>query len=136
MSTKRRIQKGCMKGGTLAYPGSVLLNRNTNNNLAFTGGGKYKIKNKKQNKKSNKKRVRRSNKSKTNRRLKGHNYTNKLKSSRKYRRQHGGLNFTNSFAQNLINSTRQIGYGTGSLYNGIKGYNQPVNPLPYKDQYK
>ena len=28
----------------------------------------------------------------------------------------------------------QIPYQFGSLYNGITGYPQPVNPLPYKDQ--
>jgi hypothetical protein len=47
--------------------------------------------------------------------------------------QKGGINF---LGQDLINVGRQIQYGVGSAYNGIRGYTSPVNPLPWKDQYK
>ena len=52
---------------------------------------------------------------------------------RKFKTQKGGINF---LGQDLINVGRQIQYGVGSAYNGIRGYTSPVNPLPWKDQYK
>ena len=36
--------------------------------------------------------------------------------------------------QDLVNFGRTFTYGLGSAYNAINGYQQPVNPLPYKDQ--
>jgi hypothetical protein len=36
--------------------------------------------------------------------------------------------------QDLVNFGRTFTYGLGSAYNSINGYQQPVNPLPYKDQ--
>jgi len=45
--------------------------------------------------------------------------------------QRGG-SFSNSLTQDLVNLGRQIQYGFGSAYNSINGYNQTVNPLPWK----
>lgn len=47
-------------------------------------------------------------------------------------KQRGGM--TPFFGQDLINVGRQIQYGIGSAYNAIRGYEAPVNPLPWKDQ--
>lgn len=52
---------------------------------------------------------------------------------RKSKTQKGGINF---LGQDLINVGRQLQYGLGSAYNGIRGYASPVNPLPWKDQFK
>lgn len=49
------------------------------------------------------------------------------------KKQKGG-NLSNFLAQDLINFGRQIQYGLGSAYNSFAGYQQPVNPLPWKDQ--
>ena len=55
------------------------------------------------------------------------------KSKRKSKTQKGGINF---LGQDLINVGRQMQYGVGSAYNGIRGFTSPVNPLPWKDQFK
>ena len=52
---------------------------------------------------------------------------------RKSKTQKGGINL---LGQDLINVGRQIQYGVGSAYNGIRGFTSPVNPLPWKDQFK
>jgi hypothetical protein len=52
---------------------------------------------------------------------------------RKSKTQKAGTNF---LGQDLINVGRQLQYGVGSAYNGIRGYTSPVNPLPWKDQFK
>ena len=52
---------------------------------------------------------------------------------RKSKTQKAGNNF---LSQDLINVGRQLQYGVGSAYNGIRGYTSPVNPLPWKDQFK
>ena len=57
----------------------------------------------------------------------------KTKKKRKTKSQKGGINFV---GQDLINVGRQLQYGLGSAYNGIRGYTSPVNPLPWKDQYR
>ena len=59
------------------------------------------------------------------------NKNNKNKNKRKRKTQKGGL-----LGQELINVGRQLQYGVGSAYNGIRGYTSPVNPLPWKDQFK
>ena len=59
--------------------------------------------------------------------------TNKRNTKRKSKTQKAGTNF---LGQDLINVGRQIQYGIGSAYNGIRGYTSPVNPLPWKDQFK
>jgi hypothetical protein len=38
------------------------------------------------------------------------------------------------FPEDLVNLGRSISYNYQSAYNAIKGYEPPVNPLPYKDQ--
>jgi len=45
-----------------------------------------------------------------------------------------GGNLSNFLAQDLINLGRQAQFGLGSAYNALAGYQQPVNPLPWKDQ--
>ena len=59
--------------------------------------------------------------------------TKRTKKKRKSKTQKGGVPF---FGQDLINVSRQMQFGVGSAYNGIRGYTSPVNPLPWKDQYK
>lgn len=49
------------------------------------------------------------------------------------RKQKGGT-LSNFFSQDLINLGRQFQYGLGSAYNGLAGYQAPVNPLPWKGQ--
>jgi hypothetical protein len=56
---------------------------------------------------------------------------NKNKSKSKTKTLKGGF-----LGQDLINVGRQVQYGIGSAYNGIRGYTSPVNPLPWKDQFK
>ena len=46
------------------------------------------------------------------------------------RRKRGGMPFT----QGIVNIGRSIGYTLGSSSNELRGYNAPVNPLPWKDQ--
>ena len=58
--------------------------------------------------------------------------TNKRNKKRKSKTQKAGTNF---LGQDLINVGRQIQYGIGSAYNGIRGYTSPVNPLPWKGQF-
>jgi hypothetical protein len=59
--------------------------------------------------------------------------TSKRNNKRKSKTQKGGINF---LGQDLINVGRQIQYGVGSAYNGIRGFTSPVSPLPWKDQFK
>ena len=47
--------------------------------------------------------------------------------------QKGGV-FSNFLGQDLINLGRQLQYGVGSAYNGLAGYQAPVNPMPWKGQ--
>jgi hypothetical protein len=51
------------------------------------------------------------------------------KSKKMSKKSGGGL-----IPQDLVNFGRTFTYGLGSAYNAINGYQQPVNPLPYKDQ--
>ena len=55
--------------------------------------------------------------------------------TRKGRRkgQKGGV-FSNLLTQDLVNLGRQFQYGLGSAYNGLAGYQSPVNPMPWKGQ--
>jgi len=48
--------------------------------------------------------------------------------------QRGGITSSNFPTQDLVNFGRQIQYGIGSAYNGLTGYQAPVNPLPWKGQ--
>lgn len=50
--------------------------------------------------------------------------------SRRSRRGKGG----GLIPQDLVNVGRDIGFNMGSAYNALRGYQAPVNPLPYKDQ--
>ena len=54
----------------------------------------------------------------------------KSKRMRKMSKKRGG----GLIPQDLVNFGRTFTYGLGSAYNAINGYQQPVNPLPYKDQ--
>jgi hypothetical protein len=55
------------------------------------------------------------------------------KKTLKNRKQKGGV-LSNFLTQDLINLGRQFQYDVGSAYNGIRGYQAPVNPMPWKDQ--
>lgn len=60
---------------------------------------------------------------------------NRRKHSRKHSRKHGRkLSGGGFIPQDLVNLGRSITYNYQSAYNAIKGYEAPVNPLPYKDQ--
>lgn len=50
------------------------------------------------------------------------------------KKQNGGT-LSNFMAQDLINLGRNFQYGIGSAYNALAGYNAPINPLPWKDQF-
>jgi hypothetical protein len=50
-------------------------------------------------------------------------------------KQRGGT-MSNFLTQDLVNLGRQVQFGVGSAYNALSGYSAPVNPLPWKDQYK
>lgn len=50
------------------------------------------------------------------------------------KKQKGG-NLSNFLTQDLINLGRQFQYGVGTAYNALAGYNAPINPLPWKDQF-
>ena len=67
---------------------------------------------------------------------KKHNKSNKknkkMKITKKMKQKGGNL--SNFLAQDLINLGRQAQFGLGSAYNALAGYQQPVNPLPWKDQ--
>ncbi len=39
-----------------------------------------------------------------------------------------------SFTQGIVNIGRSLGYNWGSASNELRGYEAPVNPLPWKDQ--
>ena len=52
----------------------------------------------------------------------------------KKRKQKGG-NLSNLLGQDLINLGRQFQFGIGTAYNALAGYQSPVNPLPWKDQF-
>lgn len=56
----------------------------------------------------------------------------KLGGTRKRRKnKRGGMG---PFTQGIVNMGRSLGYTWGSTSNEIRGYDQPVNPLPWKDQ--
>jgi len=78
------------------------------------------------------KRRKTANKRSKNKRSKNKRSKNK-NNKRKSKSQKAGNNF---LGQDLINVGRQLQYGVGSAYNGIRGYTAPVNPLPWKDQFK
>lgn len=57
----------------------------------------------------------------------------KNRKNRSNKRQKGGV-MSNLISQDLINLGRQSQFSLGSAYNGLFGYKQPVNPMPWKDQ--
>jgi len=67
----------------------------------------------------------------TYKRSKNNKNNNKNNKKRKGKTKKGGF-----LGQDLINVGRQVQYGIGSAYNGIRGYTAPVSPLPWKDQFK
>jgi hypothetical protein len=50
------------------------------------------------------------------------------------KKQKGGT-LSNFLSQDLINLGRQFQYGLGTAYNALAGYQAPVNPMPWKDQF-
>jgi hypothetical protein len=52
----------------------------------------------------------------------------------KSKKQKGGT-FSNFLYQDLVNVGRQVQFGLGTAYNGIKGYEAPVSPMPWNQPY-
>ncbi len=50
---------------------------------------------------------------------------------RKSKKQRGGA-LSNFLYQDLVNVGRQFQYGLGSTYNALRGYDSPVNPMPWQ----
>lgn len=69
----------------------------------------------------------RKNKSKKNR----HSRKNKNKHGKK---KGGGIN--NYLIQDFVNLGRNVKYNMGSTWNALNGYDAPVNPKPWEDQYE
>ena len=61
----------------------------------------------------------------------GYTYKNAGKSASSSKKVGGGL-----IPQDLLNLGRDFSYNIKSAYNSLNGYDAPVNPLPYKDQYR
>jgi hypothetical protein len=57
-----------------------------------------------------------------------------FKGGKRTRKQRGGA-LSNFLGQDLINLGRQFQFGMGSAYNALAGYQAPVNPMPWKDQF-
>jgi len=55
----------------------------------------------------------------------------KNKGKNKSRKQRGGT-LSNFLFQDLVNVGRQFQYGVGSTYNALRGYDSPVNPMPWQ----
>lgn len=53
------------------------------------------------------------------------------KKTLKNRKQKGG---SNGLTQDFMNLGRQFTHGLGSAYNGLRGFNAPTNPMPWKGQ--
>ena len=62
--------------------------------------------------------------------LGGSKHRKKIKKN-KSRKQRGGA-LSNFLYQDLINVGRQMQFGMGSAYNGLKGYEAPVSPMPWQ----
>jgi hypothetical protein len=52
----------------------------------------------------------------------------------KSKKQKGGA-FSNFLTQDLVNVGRQLQFGLGTAYNGIKGYEAPISPMPWQQPY-
>jgi hypothetical protein len=55
----------------------------------------------------------------------------KNKGKGKSRKQRGGT-LSNFMYQDLVNVGRQFQFGLGSTYNALRGYESPVNPMPWQ----
>lgn len=58
----------------------------------------------------------------------------KKRGTRKNKKNQKAGGFSNFLYQDLLNLGRQFQYDAGSSYNALKGYNSPVNPMPWKGQ--
>lgn len=54
----------------------------------------------------------------------------KRRKTRRHRRRGGA-----SLLQTAVNGYRDLAYNFDSAYRALRGYEPPVNPLPYKDQF-
>ena len=61
----------------------------------------------------------------------GRRKSKKNKKNKKNKKQRGGT-FSNFLYQDLVNVGRQFQYGVGSTYNALRGYDAPVNPMPWQ----
>jgi hypothetical protein len=57
--------------------------------------------------------------------------TGAQKKKNKSRKQRGGT-LSNFLYQDLVNVGRQFQYGVGSTYNALRGFDSPVNPMPWQ----
>ena len=55
-------------------------------------------------------------------------------SKKNRKKQRGGVS-SNFLSQDLLNLGRQLQFNLGSTYNALNGYQAPVSPLPWKDQF-
>ena len=53
------------------------------------------------------------------------------KKKKKSRKQRGGA-LSNFLYQDLVNVGRQFQYGVGTTYNALRGFDSPVNPMPWQ----
>lgn len=58
----------------------------------------------------------------------------KNKNKKRSKKKGGVVLNDNSLVQDLVNAGRQIKTGFGGIYNGLNGYEAPINPLPWKGQ--
>jgi hypothetical protein len=56
-----------------------------------------------------------------------------MKGGRTRKNKKGGT-LSNFLKQDFVNLGRQFQFNAGSTWNALRGYQQPVNPLPWKDQ--
>lgn len=67
------------------------------------------------------------------------NKSNKNRHSRKNKNKHGkkkGGGINNYLIQDFVNLGRNVKYNMSSTWNALNGYDAPVNPNPWEDQYE
>ena len=60
----------------------------------------------------------------------------RTKKNKKHRKNLKGGTLSNFLAQDFVNLGRQFKFNTGSTWNALRGYEQPINPMPWKDQLR
>jgi len=57
-----------------------------------------------------------------------------MKGGKRTKKNKKGGSLSNFLQQDFVNLGRQFQFNAGSTWNALRGYSQPVNPLPWKDQ--